>query len=890
MDLYKEFEKVFHETNFENIKSFFAPGRVNLIGEHTDYNGGHVFPCALSFGTNLLVRFNNTNKFRFYSANFPSLPIIKADINNFHYDKRRYGWANYCLGVINEFNNMNLKIDKGLDIYIFGDVPNGSGLSSSASLEVVCAGMLREMFKFKHLTDIDLALIGQQAENKFCNVKCGIMDQFASANGRKNCAIFLDCNTLEYKYAYLNLKDYKIVICNTNKKHSLNDSAYNERRTQCESGLNILKKYIDIKSLGDLSIEDFERLKNNIKDDVVKRRCKHAVYENQRTLKAVKALSEDDLVTFGKLMNESGDSLRYDFEVTCLELDVLVDLARKQKNVLGSRMTGGGFGGCTVNLVREDSIDEFIKNVKEEYRKKIGYDASFYIANINDGFIDTSLDAYIKKLVNYGIVKQLIKKEDEIYITNKLLHIFKKDSYSDPLIQYYDNNLDDILHNLLNYAVNLNLIEDDIESKDIFDTYLMDTLVDKPSNIMEKFNALYKNSPREATDYFHKFCSNSNYIRTSRIAKDIKYKYESKFGELDITINLSKPEKDPKDISKALSQKSSSNYPKCQLCVENVGYYGRYSHPARDNLRIINLSLNNRKYFLQYSPYAYFNEHCIVVNYEHVPMRIDKTTFDNLLDFVTKFPHYMVGSNADLPIVGGSILTHDHYQGGNYIFPMFKATAFEENIKLKKYPKIDISLLNWPLSVVRVTGVDKSKVSEVADLILHRWIQYEDKEANIIPFTKQTRHNTITPIVHMVENKYVMDLVLRNNRTDEQYPDGIFHVHPENFNIKKENIGLIEVMGLAVLPSRLKKEIGLIIDCIKNDTNPEESEVLTKHATFINEIKQMKFDKNNSEEIEKVVLKHVGFYFERGLIDCGVFKQTTIGREHFMKFVKTLNK
>lgn len=887
VNLIKKFKEIYHEENVENIHSFFAPGRVNLIGEHTDYNGGHVFPCALTFGTYLLVRMRDDNKLNFISLNFERFGVLTSSIDDVVY-RESNNWTNYCLGVIDEFNKSGHKIDKGMDILIYGTVPNGSGLSSSASLEVVTGGMLRQMFHFEDLTDIDLALLGQKAENNFCKTNCGIMDQFASANGRKNCAIFLDCATLKYEYAPLNMNGYKILIVNTNKKHSLNTSAYNDRRRECEHAFELLHEHNpDKKSLGDFSIEEFERDKHYITDEVELRRAKHAVYENQRTLKAIEALRNDDLVEFGHLMDQSGDSLRYDFEVTCKELDVLVDLARKQPGVIGSRMTGGGFGGCTVNLVREDCVDSFIKEVGEAYQKEIGYAASFYIADAGDGVKSISADSYIKRLVNYGIVNHMIEREDEVYVTNLLLKDLNKNSYNDEYIYHYSNNLEEILDALLEYAVDTDLIEDRITTKDLLDTKLMNNLLDRPSNIINKFIAQYRHSPKQATDWFYKLNKASNYIREFRIQKDVRYKYDSVYGNLDITINLSKPEKDPKAIANALKVKATK-YPKCLLCIENLGYAGREDHPARQNIRMIPLNLSSEKYYMQYSPYSYYNEHCIVFNATHKPMVINKEAFEHLIDFIDVFPHYMIGSNADLPIVGGSILTHDHYQGGRYNFPMFDAKAVGEFYSIPGYENCKVAMLYWPLSTIRIYSQDREELINLSDHILHSWIDYSDEEVNIISHTDGVRHNTITPIAHKHDGYYVMDLVLRNNRTDSEYPAGIFHVHPQYWNIKKENIGLIEVMGLAVLPSRLKKELETLIDCLVNTEHITKYPELEKHRLFVEELERNGLDTSSRKAVSDAVYHLAGRYFEKGLENCGVFKQTDEGREHFAKFIKSL--
>ncbi len=381
-ELMEKFKEVYGEGG--EIREYFAPGRVNLIGEHTDYNGGHVFPCALTLGTYGLARKREDRKLRFYSANFTRLGVIETSLDDL-VPSDAAGWTNYPKGVMWAFEKRGVKFDTGVDFLIYGNIPNGSGLSSSASLEVLTGLMLKDMFGVEQFSMQDLALIGQYSENNFNGMNCGIMDQFASAMGKKDCAIFLDTSTLNYEYAPVVLKDARIVITNSKVKHSLVGSAYNDRRNECETALEELKKVIDIKTLGDLSEEEFEAHKDAITSDICRKRAKHAVYENQRTIKAVKALKEDNVEEFGRLMNASHVSLRDDYEVSCEEIDILVDLAWKIPGVIGSRITGGGFGGCTVSIVKNDAVDTFIDTIGKQYKEKVGHDAEFYVVDIGDG-------------------------------------------------------------------------------------------------------------------------------------------------------------------------------------------------------------------------------------------------------------------------------------------------------------------------------------------------------------------------------------------------------------------------------------------------------------------------------------------------------------------------
>lgn len=485
----------------------------------------------------------------------------------------------------------------------------------------------------------------------------------------------------------------------------------------------------------------------------------------------------------------------------------------------------------------------------------------------------------ITTLIAYAITHHLIDKLDKAYMTNRILKLLKLDEYNEGKVQ--DLELHEILNNLIRYAVDNNIIQDSQNARDEFDTEIMGTFVDRPSNIINTFYSLYNKDKKEATNYFYNLQVDSNYIRKDRIIKDIKWQTETEYGTLDITINLSKPEKDPKDIAAALNQKAAS-YPKCALCKENEGYKGRINHPARSNIRLIPITLDNHQYYLQYSPYVYYNEHCIVLDEDHKPMVINRNTFKALLDFVDLFPHYFIGSNADLPIVGGSILTHNHFQGGSYIFPICHA----EELEHYNLGNVDMYLVKWPLSTLRLRSANKDELLDVMDYILNKWINYEDLDANIIPFTDGIRHNTITPIVRKQNDMFEVDLILRNNLTSDKYPMGIYHPHPEYHHIKKENIGLIEAIGLAILPSRLKNELNIIKDAILNKKDLDSIDVIKSHLPWLKSLlARYDFSENNIDEILK---KEIGLTFKLILEDAGVFKQTEEGLTYFKKFIKTL--
>ena len=488
----------------------------------------------------------------------------------------------------------------------------------------------------------------------------------------------------------------------------------------------------------------------------------------------------------------------------------------------------------------------------------------------------------ISALVQYGLDKKLIEPCDKAFIINQLLATQQLDSFEPAEVRPMP--LEQILKGLTDDAVNRGIIEDDVTSRDLFDTKLMGILTPPPREVRSKFEALYDQSPKTATDWFYKFSQDTDYIRRYRIQKDMRWKTVTDYGTLDITINLSKPEKDPKAIAAAKSA-PQSGYPKCQLCVENEGYAGRMNHPARQNHRIIPITIGGQPWCLQYSPYVYYNEHCIAFNEKHTPMKIDKAAFEKLLDFVAVFPHYFIGSNADLPIVGGSILSHEHFQGGCYSFPMERA-PIERKIKFNGYEDVKAGIVKWPMSVIRLYTSDKDRLADLADKILQSWRGYTDADAFIFAMTKGEPHNTITPIARRRGEDFELDLVLRNNITTEEHPLGVFHPHAELHHIKKENIGLIEVMGLAVLPSRLKNELKLLENAIL-DEKPLTG-VLTKYEDWVEELKgRCSF---TPENIEMILKMEVGKVFSKVLSHAGVFKRTQEGEAAFDRFVRYVNR
>ncbi len=493
----------------------------------------------------------------------------------------------------------------------------------------------------------------------------------------------------------------------------------------------------------------------------------------------------------------------------------------------------------------------------------------------------------VRKLVCYGLENNLISAEDRIYAANLICGVLGIEDYNPPEENFNNIELEPVLTELLDYAVETGVIEDSIVYRDLLDTKIMGCLTPRPSEVIEKFRRLYREkSPEAATNYYYKLSGDSDYIRRYRIKKDMKWTAETEYGALDITINLSKPEKDPKAIAAALNAKQSG-YPKCLLCEENVGYAGRVNHPARQNHRVIPVKINDERWCLQYSPYVYYNEHCILLNSVHTPMKIDRTAFSKLFDFVEQFPHYFIGSNADLPIVGGSILTHEHFQGGRYTFAMASA-PIEESYTIPSFEDVEVGRVKWPMSVLRLRCPDYERLVELGDRILTKWRSYSDESAFIFAETDGVPHNTITPIARKNGNYYELDLVLRNNITTEEHPLGVYHPHSELHHIKKENIGLIEVMGLAVLPARLKAEMEQLADVLVNKGAEAVRLIpdLEKHADWVQEFAAR--NEITAENVNEIIQKEIGLVFSKVLEHAGVYKRNAKGIAAFGRFVSTI--
>lgn len=500
--------------------------------------------------------------------------------------------------------------------------------------------------------------------------------------------------------------------------------------------------------------------------------------------------------------------------------------------------------------------------------------------------MEQNVYSLVESLLEYAVQKELIDPQDRVFFRNRLMETLQIAAFPDAVAPIPNLSLEEILGGLCDYAVSQQVIPDrGITGRDLFDTKLMGILTPRPSEVIRHFQTLYRSSPKEATDYFYRISCDSDYIRTYRVKKDLKWVYRGKYGALDITVNLSKPEKDPKAIAAAKMQQQTS-YPKCAICRENEGYAGSMSQAARQSHRLIPLQMAGQDWFLQYSPYVYYNEHCIALSAKHTPMKIDRDTFVKLLDFVTVFPHYFLGSNADLPIVGGSILTHDHMQGGRYTFAMERA-PIEREIAFNGFSNVHAGIVQWPMSVIRLRSDQKEDLIALADRILQVWRGYSDEAASVLAHTDGEAHNTITPIARRRGTDYELDLVLRNNRTTAEHPLGIFHPHADKHNIKKENIGLIEVMGLAVLPARLKEEMDLLASCLTEGRPIASCERIAKHASWVESFADRY--EWTPETVQSVLQQEIGKTFEGVLEDAGVYKCDEVGRTAFLRFIQTVN-
>lgn len=866
MKEYFELQKeAFKLSATDDWKSYFSPGRVNLIGEHLDYNGGCVLPCALKKGLYGLFRRRNDNLIRAYSMSFLQNGLISFSLLD---SQKNNDWTDYLKGLILVLNPQLLG---GFDLVIHSTLPVGSGLSSSAALEMLVATYLNDEFNLGHSKE-ELALLSSRAENEYIGVKSGIMDQYIIGLGQANKALLLNTQNLAYEYVEIKLKGYSIVIANTNKQRSLITSEFNTRHEECKLALNTLQKYFSINHLCDLATTDLDNCRKYLDNENLFRRVRHVVSENSRVKMAKIALLNEDVHSLGEIFNQSFASLKDDYQVSCFELDTMVRLFQ-ENGALGARLTGAGFGGCVVGLLDDNNLSYALAKIANEYYRLTNIKPDFYLSSCAEGVkkINPSIVKAVNELLAYGLDNNLFPAGEFQYRANSLIHYFKTDKFMKINIQNIPL-LDDILEELLNHAIDKKLlINPSLREKANFKTFLSDLILPSPQVIIQNFENKYQISPLSATNYLYDFAIKSNYIQTEAMKKNIKWSINSAYGQLRLTINAHKPEKDPLEIIKE-AQGEVSLYPQCQLCCENEGFCGDSLKDSRRNMRIIPLDVEGEEWYFQYSPYSYYHEHSIFLAKDHHPMLINSKTFVKLVSCVKKFPHYFVGSNADLPIVGGSILTHEHFQAGREVLPIEMASEeFINNVD-----EVDIYKLYWPLSTIRLKSKNENKLINYAAKILEKWQNYENKGLNIInsPFL----HNTITPICRFREDEWIIDLILRNNFTTEYRPLGVFHPNPSLHHIKKENIGLIEAMGLAILPARLEDELKAIAEILFFKKKLYLKKALWKHKTWIKELQKQE----NTN-----IYNEVGKKFSAVLEDAGVFKQDKQGQEAFLNFIKS---
>lgn len=845
-----------------------AAGRVNIIGEHVDYCGGKVLPAALNLRCEVYSRANGTDKIRIAATTFKRVETLDIGALDSY---RHLEWGNYQAGVAHIMKSEGYGL-VGCDLLFDSTVPFGSGLSSSAAIEVATAVALAGVAGAE-LDPVKAAIMAQRAEREYCGVNCGIMDQFASAMGKKDCAVLLDCKTLDYEYVPLDLGDHVMVIADSNKRHSLADGKYNERRSETEEGLNALKPFLGVSCLAEVTPAQFDSYRHLL-SPVVAKRVEHVVNECDRVRRAVEALKSGDIAALGKLLNESHASLSSLYEVTGVELDTLTDIARNEEGCIGSRMIGAGFGGCAISLVRKDKAAAFVKNVGKKYKKAIGYAPSFYTTFIDDGIKREHLSGqYISDLVHYAEKKLGLKKEDRTYAINRLLRYIGEESFEEKAPCLGDGaTAADVIRPLGELALAAHPGEDEEQVQ----SELFDCVSLSPSEVVRSFRSRYRRDPEKAFDEFYDYCVACDYVKSAAIARNKFWVAEGTRREVQVTINLSKPEKNNKQTAKL--RNVSSGYPKCMICAENEGYAGQGR--CRQTLRTIPLSLGGGEWFWQFSPYAYFYQHGIAINRTHTPMVLDDTVVDKLADFVTYAPQYFIGCNAPLPIVGGSILAHEHFQGGKYFFPMFGCG----DRKTYKLVGAKVSVVDWYNSVVCIRTADRHKLRALGNRIVHAWNEYSAPELDIVANDGE-QHNTATLIMRRDGDDYLLYAILRNNRCDERYPDGIFHVHPEYMNIKSESIGLIEAMGMFILPARLDRQLAEVAKLLTGERK-EIGEDIAVHRGMAQKLISDYGMSLTPEEAERAVRGAVDHACECILGNTAVFKEDERGEAAFEAFVR----
>ncbi len=887
-ELVLQLREEFH-TLFNQIPEYgvFAPGRVNLIGEHTDYTGGFVMPYALDIGTYVLAGRRTDKKLCFYSHNFKDQGVYEIELNQLDFDSQ-HDWANYPKGILKALEREGTLFHKGLNLYFYGNIPNGAGLSSSASIEMAMAVLANEIYQLGK-SQIDLVKLSKKVENDYIGVNCGIMDQFIIGLAKNNHCMILNTDTLSYEHIPLFDDEYRVVIINSMVQRSLSESQYNQRMKEVKSAEHILREK-GIQQVGQLSLEDLDTVKQYLEEPLMYKKIKHIITENHRVHLAAKMLKHHNMEKLGELMVESHLSLKNDFEVSIEPLDVLVEACLKH-GALGARMTGAGFGGCVIALVKAHHLESFTKQVSHDYEQVVKLKPDIYHVGSHQGATTflISRDRQVNQLLQYGLQKKLIHSEDAIYIRNQILSILGWDDYQ--AIKGENNkplSIEEVIQPLLNslvYHHKLNPRSE--EEKDLWRSKLFGILTKKPSEVIEQFNTYKKENIEQATNWLYQFSIDTHYIREDRMALNEQWSVDTDYGQIEITINLSKPEKDIQQIVED-SVKTTVDYPQCLLCIDNEGYHGRIGHPGRQNLRLIPMQLGQEDFYFQYSPYGYYQEHSIVLTKKHRPMKIDQTTFTKIFDFLDEMPHYFIGSNCDLPIVGGSILSHDHFQAGRYVFPVEKAKT-QLSFTHLKYQDMELSWLKWPLTVLRLGSKNREELETVAEEIRVAWADYDNETLMIRHGSDKTQHNGITPIGRRNQEVYELDIVLRNNRQSPEFPEGIFHPHRNIHHIKKENIGLIEVMGLAILPPRLKREKAAMMKAILGKTlTKEEAKHIEKHQHLVEDIRLNIQGKKEEKDIQDLVNNSIGQQFVKGLEHAGVFKQDDLGRHALVSWLKTL--
>lgn len=867
---------------------YSAPGRTEIGGNHTDHQHGCVLAASIDLDTAACAGPSPDGKIHVISEGYGEITTDPAPGVP---DREKYGTTEALVAGVSAGAAAAGFKTGGYCAYISGNVTGGSGLSSSASFETLLVEILSHLFNKGKITATENAKISQYAENVYFGKPCGLMDQMACAAGGLIYVDFKDPAHPETEPIPFRPEKagYRLVITNTGGSHADLTADYAAIPAEMEKAAALFgKKYLrDVPPESLLS--HFPEIREKCGDRAALRAL-HFIREEDRVAAERKALLADNFPGFLDVFRASAASselcLQNIFSPAHPENQGLTTGIAASRDFFGNgtsavRVHGGGFAGTIQAFVEEKDLPGYLAYMDSLFGE--GSSRELHIRPAGALRIDPDpVPGLLQELVSYGMSAGLISADDRTWTENQLLMLFRCENGVPRENPPVPRPLTEILSDLTAEAVKRHLTEGStVTARDLFDTKVMGCLTPAPSRVRQTFREKYAISPETATDWYYAFSRATNYIRTDRIAKNICWKTRTVWGTLDITVNLSKPEKTPEEI--AAAAKSVSGYPACQLCPETEGFAGSLSSPARENHRIIPLTLAGEDYFLQYSPYVYYNEHCIILNRRHTPMKITEKTFRKLLDFVSQFPHYMAGSNADLPIVGGSILSHDHFQGGRYSFPMDRADA-AMTVSFRDFPHIRAEVLKWPLTTIRLTGENPADISQLAGEILHVWQSYDDPAAGILSETDGTAHSTITPIARRRENAFQLDLVLRNNRTSPEYPLGIFHAHPAYHHIKKENIGLIEVMGLAVLPARLLKEMAALKQDILEGRTPGSSPLTASHGAWAGEILERR--RVTSENISHVFREEIGLVFSHVLENCGVYPATPEGREGLRQFLQ----